>query len=63
MQSRVTAPVQTITTILVDDEALARDELAFLLRDCPEIEIAATAANGIEAVKLIEDIEPDLVYR
>ncbi len=62
MQSRVTAPVQAITTILVDDEALARDELAFLLRDFPEIEIAATAANGIEAVKLIEDIEPDLVF-
>lgn len=62
MQSRVTAPPQSITAILVDDEALARDELAFLLRDFPEIEVAASATNGIEAVKLIEDLEPDLVF-
>ncbi len=62
MQSRAAAPVQTITAILVDDEALARDELAFLLREFLDIEIAATAANGIEAVKLIEDVEPDLVF-
>lgn len=62
MQSRAAAPVQTITAILVDDEALARDELAFLLKDYPDIEVAATAANGLEAVKLIEDVEPDLVF-
>jgi two-component system, LytTR family, response regulator LytT len=62
MQSRVTAPPQSITAILVDDEALARDELAFLLRDFPEIEVAASATNGVEAVKLIEDLEPDLVF-
>jgi two-component system LytT family response regulator/two-component system response regulator LytT len=62
MQSRAAAPVQTITAILVDDEALARDELAFLLKDFPDIEVAATAANGLEAVKLIEDVEPDLVF-
>lgn len=62
MQSRAAAPVQTITAILVDDEALARDELAFLLKDFPDIEIAATASNGLEALKLIEDVEPDLVF-
>ena len=49
MQSRAAAPVQTITAILVDDEALARDELAFLLKDFPDIEVAATAANEAKA--------------
>ena len=53
---------RAISTLLVDDENLAREELAFLLRDFPEIEILATADNGIEAVKLIEDLEPDLVF-
>ena len=53
---------RAIGTLLVDDENLARDELAFLLRDFPEIEILATADNGLEAVKLIEDLEPDLVF-
>ena len=53
---------RAISTLLVDDENLAREELAFLLRDFPEIEVLATADNGIEAVKLIEDLEPDLVF-
>jgi two-component system response regulator LytT len=59
MSIRATA---TISAILVDDEQLACDELAFQLKEFPDIEIAATASNGIEAVKLIEDLEPDLVF-
>jgi two-component system LytT family response regulator/two-component system response regulator LytT len=53
---------RAISALLVDDESLAREELAFLLREFPEIEILATATNGLEAVKLIEDLEPDLVF-
>jgi two-component system LytT family response regulator/two-component system response regulator LytT len=52
----------TITAILVDDEKLACEELAYQLRDFEDIEVAATAANGTEAVKLIQDLEPDLVF-
>jgi two-component system LytT family response regulator/two-component system response regulator LytT len=51
-----------ISAILVDDEKLASDELAYLLKEFPEIEILATASNGLEAVKMIEDLEPDLVF-
>jgi two-component system, LytTR family, response regulator LytT len=51
-----------ISAILVDDEKLASEELAYQLREFPDIEIVATAANGLEAVKLIEDLEPDLVF-
>jgi two-component system, LytTR family, response regulator LytT len=53
---------QTISAILVDDEELASDELAYQLKEFPDIEILATASNGLEAVKLIEDLEPDLVF-
>ena len=56
------APVATISAILVDDEKLASDELAYQLGDFPDIEIVATASNGLEALKLIEDLEPDLVF-
>ena len=56
------ASTQILTALIVDDEALARDELAYLLKDFPEVEVAATAANGLEAIDLIEDIEPDLVF-
>ncbi len=59
MSQRVTG---TISTLVVDDEQLAREELAYLLKDFPEIEILETASNGVEAVKLITELEPDLVF-
>lgn len=58
----MTTATRAISTLIVDDEKLAREELNFLLRDYPDIEILATAENGIEAVRLIEDLEPDLVF-
>jgi two-component system LytT family response regulator/two-component system response regulator LytT len=51
-----------LTTILVDDEKLASDELAYQLKSFPDVEVVATASNGIEAVKLIENLDPDLVF-
>jgi two-component system, LytTR family, response regulator LytT len=48
--------------LIVDDEPLAREELSFLLADFPEIEILDTTSNGLEAVKMIESLEPDLVF-
>jgi two-component system LytT family response regulator/two-component system response regulator LytT len=54
--------IGTITTVIVDDEQLACDELGYLLRDYPDIEIAATGNNGLEALKLIESLEPELVF-
>src|SRR6266545_2473311 len=59
MRQRATA---TLTTVVVDDEQLACDELSYLLRDFPEVEIAGTGSNGLEAVELIEKLEPDLVF-
>ena len=52
----------TISAVLVDDEKLASDELAYLLKDFADVEVIATASNGLEAVKLIADLEPDLVF-
>jgi DNA-binding LytR/AlgR family response regulator len=51
-----------ISAILVDDEQLASDELAYHLKEFADVEIVATASNGLEAVKLIESLEPDLVF-
>lgn len=58
----LTRATSTIAAILVDDEPLARDELSFLLKEFPEIELLASGSNGVEAVKLIRDLEPDLVF-
>ena len=53
---------QTFSALLVDDEKLASDELAYLLKDFPEVDVLATASNGLEALKMIADLEPDLVF-
>ncbi len=52
----------TLSALIVDDERLAREELAFLLNDFPEVEVLHSAANGLEALKLIEQLEPELVF-
>ena len=52
----------TISALIVDDEQLAREELSYLLTDFPDIEVVETASNGVEAVKLIEQLEPDVVF-
>src|SRR6478672_7387827 len=52
----------TISTLVVDDEQLASDELAYLLKDFPDVELTATGRNGLEAVDLIQKLEPDLVF-
>jgi two-component system LytT family response regulator/two-component system response regulator LytT len=54
--------ISTITTIVVDDEPLARDELSFLLRDFPEVEVIATGSNGLEALELIQKLAPEVVF-
>ena len=60
MQPRGTA--SSISTLLADDEQLALDELQFLLRDFPEIEVTGTASDGLKAVEMAEDLEPDLMF-
>jgi two-component system LytT family response regulator/two-component system response regulator LytT len=52
----------TLTTIVVDDEQLACDELSYLLKDFPEVEVIATGSNGLDAIELIRKLEPDVVF-
>jgi len=52
----------SINTIIVDDEKPARDELAFLLKAFPEINVVGLGKNGVEAVALIKEHAPDLVF-
>jgi two-component system LytT family response regulator/two-component system response regulator LytT len=51
-----------ITALIVDDEQLAREELKFLLESMQNVEVLAEGANGIEAVELIEEHQPDVVF-
>ena len=56
------ATTLAINTIIVDDEKPARDELAYLLKGFPEIHLVAQGKNGLEAVALIREHDPDLVF-
>ena len=51
-----------ITALIVDDEQPARDELAFLLKGIPELEVVGQGKNGVEAVNLVRDLNPHVVF-
>ena len=52
----------TLSALIIDDEQLARDELKYLLDQVGGVEVVAQGANGIEAVDLIEEHHPDMVF-
>lgn len=52
-----------LTAIIIDDELKGRVALKQKLLDyCPEIQLEAEAENGMEGMKLIEKIHPDIVF-
>lgn len=51
-----------IRTLIVDDETLARSNVAVLLRLDPEIEIVGACSSGAEAIAEIRSVKPDLVF-
>ena len=50
-----------LSAVIVDDEQLARDELAYLLNHS-DVNVVAQGKNGLEAVNLIREHNPDLVF-
>ena len=42
----------SLSAVIVDDEQLARDELAYLLKDFGDVNVVAQGKNGLEAVNL-----------
>src|SRR5262252_362063 len=51
-----------LSTLIIDDEQLARDELAYLLKSVGDVEVVAQGKNGVEAVNLIKEHNPDMVF-
>ena len=52
----------SLSAVIVDDEQLARDELAYLLKNAGDVNVVAQGKNGLEAVNLIKEHSPDLVF-
>ena len=51
-----------LRTLIVDDEKLARERLRGFLRAIDDVEVIGEAVNGPQAVQLIEELRPDLVF-
>ena len=51
-----------IKAILIDDESLARSILLDYLKDYPQIEVLQECKDGFEAIKAINDHQPDLIF-
>jgi two-component system LytT family response regulator len=52
----------TISTVIVDDEALSRRGIELRLRDAGDFNIVAQCSNGREALAAISTYKPDLVF-
>jgi len=52
---------QTIRVMLVDDHNVVRSGLATFLRAYDDLELVAEAKNGLEAVKLCNEKQPDVI--
>ncbi len=51
----------TIRVILADDQPLVRAGLRMLIDQAPDIDVAAEAGTGAEAVQLVRDTRPDVI--
>lgn len=54
--------MKKIRTVIVEDEAPARDILKHYLKDFPEIEILEECSDGFSGLKTIASLKPDLVF-
>jgi DNA-binding LytR/AlgR family response regulator len=51
------------TAVVADDERLMRDQIIGRLKDAwPELVIVGEAANGREAVAMVQSLDPDVVF-
>ncbi|MDR6866182.1 DNA-binding NarL/FixJ family response regulator [Microbacterium resistens] len=54
-------PTRSIRVLVADDQAIVREGLATLLDLLPDVEVVATAADGVEAVAMTVLHRPDVV--
>ncbi|MDR3366156.1 MAG: LytTR family transcriptional regulator DNA-binding domain-containing protein [Prevotellaceae bacterium] len=51
-----------MTVLIIDDEAPARDIIRHYLKDYAEVEVIGEASNGFDAMKIIKEKSPQLIF-
>jgi two-component system LytT family response regulator/two-component system response regulator LytT len=51
-----------LRALVVDDEQPSREELSYLLGQVAGVTIVGEARNGVEALGMIEDLQPEVVF-
>ncbi len=62
MEQNHNSTMKAITVAIVDDETPARDIVKHYLQDYSEIQIIGEAANGFDAMKIIREQSPQLIF-
>jgi len=57
-----TESVSPLRVVIVDDEQLAREELAYQFEQVGGVDVVAQATDGLEALATIEQLTPDVVF-
>lgn len=53
--------LKTVRVLVVDDAPLMRKAISRILNDREDIFVVGTAANGLECLKMVEELRPDVV--
>ncbi len=54
-------PAKKIRVLLADDQSILADGIRSVLSSCPEIEVVGIAADGFEALAMLEKQKPDVI--
>ena len=54
--------METIKTIIIDDEALARELVRAYLQTEQDVEIIGEYSDGFQGLKAINELNPDLIF-
>ena len=57
----MTDPQPSIRIAIVDDHAVLRDALQHLLERQPDFQVAGVGADGVDAVRIVNDVHPDIL--
>jgi two-component system LytT family response regulator len=52
----------TISTLIIDDESLARQRLKNLILEIPELKVLDSCSTGKKAIEKINELQPDLIF-